>query len=895
LGLLTAVSALAWNETGHRAIALLAFEHLEPFRDSGLAALARLRVLQEQDVEHLEPASARIDDLMVTNTEPLDLDYDGDDLTNAEERLLGTDPFSPDTDGDGMPDGWEVVHGLDPFSAVDALVDSDHDGIPNVKEYELGLDPAQPDAPATGVILAEKWGAISGSKTANLTDNAKFPLQPSELLLLDTVEIPENHGNNYGVRIRGYLLPPTTGEYLFWIAGDDETSFWLSPSESPFDRILTAWSETNTGFRSYDVRSSQRSVSVPLVAGERYYFEVLMKEGTGGDHLSLAWRVPHGSRTPIPASSVASFARLDSDLDGDGLPDAWEAAHGLDPTKGHGLDGAYRDKDGDGLINLEEYQHGTHPGNAFTLGGTIGDYEVVVGAGIDPNLPVFDATPVTVATVPVQSATAATGNWLATEDGMEARSLRGAVDYQLQVPSAGVYRLDLTAMDAYAANPTRIFEIELEIDGHSIGRMFINASGAQSGEGRLYLPWLSAGVHALKLIWHNGRPDSFLRIVSLALVNPGTMDANEDGVPDWVASRLDNTFGVDTAPVSTHVSPYTLEGRSAYPRFVSSSVVALNYPQAEPLALTVEEGLTQRFFIHVPLNAESVSRLTLAEAGGWRTVDKDITWSPLNLLQATTDSLLVRVGDRLLISAVDEELDPEDEVTVSLIKTDSTQETFALSADETLEIPFPTAGSCELWIARPGETPTLALTVQVRAVNFGSAPIFMGTVLRDWRPVGLPAEAVLDKDVAVFLEEQLPMVSPRRFTIGVPSPQGGRLVARLGEAGPIAAATGFVPLRSYHSEKGKWDIVETFSDGTQMWKGIIDLGGPVPPDLVVKINVFKAGATFDDGTLTRTFTAADFDENGVAVYYLLRSPGTSGSPCHTVKFYDGATYLNYSY
>jgi len=40
-----------------------------------------------------------------------------------------------------------------------------------------------------------------------------------------------------------------------------------------------------------------------------------------------------------------------ADSDGDGMPDAWEAAHGLDPRK---ADGAL-DRDGDGWTNLEDY------------------------------------------------------------------------------------------------------------------------------------------------------------------------------------------------------------------------------------------------------------------------------------------------------------------------------------------------------------------------------------------------------------------------------------------------------------------------------------------------------------------------------------------------------------
>jgi hypothetical protein len=48
----------------------------------------------------------------------------------------------------------------------------------------------------------------------------------------------------------------------------------------------------------------------------------------------------------------------DCDADGDGLPDAWELAHGLNPTDA--LDGSL-DADGDGLSNREEYLAGTDP------------------------------------------------------------------------------------------------------------------------------------------------------------------------------------------------------------------------------------------------------------------------------------------------------------------------------------------------------------------------------------------------------------------------------------------------------------------------------------------------------------------------------------------------------
>jgi hypothetical protein len=47
-----------------------------------------------------------------------------------------------------------------------------------------------------------------------------------------------------------------------------------------------------------------------------------------------------------------------SDADGDGIPDNWEIAYGLNPN--NGADAAI-DTDGDGLTNLQEFQAGTNP------------------------------------------------------------------------------------------------------------------------------------------------------------------------------------------------------------------------------------------------------------------------------------------------------------------------------------------------------------------------------------------------------------------------------------------------------------------------------------------------------------------------------------------------------
>ncbi|MEM3944609.1 MAG: transglutaminase-like domain-containing protein [Thermofilaceae archaeon] len=80
----------------------------------------------------------------------LDADTDKDFLNDKYELRLGTNPLAKDTDGDGLSDWHEVVHGTSP-----SKVDTDNDGLTDYYEFLIGTNPL--DADTDGDELLDEY------------------------------------------------------------------------------------------------------------------------------------------------------------------------------------------------------------------------------------------------------------------------------------------------------------------------------------------------------------------------------------------------------------------------------------------------------------------------------------------------------------------------------------------------------------------------------------------------------------------------------------------------------------------------------------------------------------------------------------------------------------------
>jgi len=182
--------------------------------------------------------------------------------------------------------------------------------------HGTGMEVLQLNVLAAGAApVAERW------ETASDTLEAPDAVAASTAVL-DQLQSDAPAGTALE-RIRGFITPPESGDYRFWVAASGPATLRIADSDQPADRWERARVSTPGGSLYWFASEEQASLPIRLEAGKRYYFEVLHRPAPAGGPVSVAWRLPSASPDAppaiIPGWALARYDAVAPETDGQSL------------------------------------------------------------------------------------------------------------------------------------------------------------------------------------------------------------------------------------------------------------------------------------------------------------------------------------------------------------------------------------------------------------------------------------------------------------------------------------------------------------------------------------------------------------------------------------------------
>ena len=168
-----------------------------------------------------------------------------------------------------------------------------------------------------GGLKFDVWFGITGTAVSALLADPRYPASPSVLAYIREFSsrpvFPDAASmNDYGGRLSGWIVPPETAEYNFFIRSDDNSQLSLSIDDNPANATIIA-TESGCCGPFENPGAPETSGPISLTAGNRYYIEAIWKEGGGGDYCDVAWRkvgdtTPAINLTFIPGTVLETYA-----------------------------------------------------------------------------------------------------------------------------------------------------------------------------------------------------------------------------------------------------------------------------------------------------------------------------------------------------------------------------------------------------------------------------------------------------------------------------------------------------------------------------------------------------------------------------------------------------------
>jgi hypothetical protein len=208
--------------------------------------------------------------------------------------------------GDGSPGGAlagtltaTTVNGIATFPDLKINKAGDHYTlIATTDGLRRAASPAFQVGPGAGI--ARDWWTNLKDVTLTDLDNLAAPPTGREILG-KAFETPVNVATNFEARYQGFLIPPITGTYKFWIANESVSELWLSADTIPAKKTKIAAVTRSTPYSKWPHTHEAESIPVTLEAGKRYYLEALQQQQSGSTQLAVRWQLPNGvEERPLP-------------------------------------------------------------------------------------------------------------------------------------------------------------------------------------------------------------------------------------------------------------------------------------------------------------------------------------------------------------------------------------------------------------------------------------------------------------------------------------------------------------------------------------------------------------------------------------------------------------------
>jgi regulation of enolase protein 1 (concanavalin A-like superfamily) len=639
----------------------------------------------------------------------------------------------------------------------------------------------------------------------------------------------------FSARWEGWIEAPADGVHALHVRSDDGARLWIDDQ-----LVLDAWR---------DQGAEERTVRVWFEQGKRYPMKLEFYERGGEALIQFRSSSPTLARQPVPSSH-------------------------LHPPTTHAL-----------------------PPRAAELGEEPAEHERElsqdVAAQLDPECREALAQRISaVRNVSVVAGAAHVnrlGHWENDGAAVYAVDRRGYLEYELTVPSAGIYQLEVEGRSRTRHDLDRSFHLILSVDGERLGRRLLDAGFDESGRVRVLTPWLRAGPHRVGVYWDNARRGRSFELMAVRLQALDGDDVDEDGVADWMRWWLESTCGIETGAgepvIRSRTSPLCIEGQG---RFLSMMTVTVSGE-----AIEVYPAPGDRWYADVPLSAEGPVEIEVSyQNGGFREL-RSVVWEPTNL--SDVDDLVVRQGDSLLLTVDGEPAeDGTSSHAMATLEMDG-RIVHAGNFEQPYAHEFVETGSFRVSATtREGEETTRPCVLEVHVVGVKPGPAAAGWVghPRSWEWAGASSERVVvewDSRVS-WTAQSASNPGPYLARVGMDDDEWRYVAGRAGESGTIVGTTSLAGFRLFSSSDTDFEVIETYEDGTDL----IEMGlvlSPVRPGVEIEVKLIVGGVVFEDGTVIRRLQAIDFNELGEATVRFLRPALARTSVCHKVTAWEGPVLL----